>query len=677
MMKRILAIYIVLLGACTAVWAQMPADTLAAPADSATQQSVNFDKGSFLHFGIGGGFGSWNYSLAGGTVAPWQGSFTGDVTYAWYFLPWLGIGTGVHLSYIASDAQLTRQMTWDGKTLGITDSEGELYNHRVDFNDWHERQNLLFLEIPLALQFKAGTGKAGFYFNIGAKMGIPVYANYNHYRGDLIHSGYYPQWNAVLANLPERFETETFTRAQDGRAAAISWVNGELFGELGMLIRLDRTTHLTLGIYGAYTLNDMNTATDAPALGFRNEAYRTGFMNPYSGLCGTDHISNIHPFAFGLKLGVQTRLLTKAEREQLRREQLMRDHPECLQQKADTQRIMIRDTVFLHDTLYMYIHDTVVDSRLRQDTVYVTSEATGAAGAAGAAFIGLLDGDEDNTGKSGKSGKSGTSSDDFNRSLQDWEDIAEGTDYSYPMDAESHRQALNLDGTLQTSVIWFKFDDYKPILEPFDVVGAVAEALKANPSLHVNVNGHACKIGTDSYNQRLAMKRAKAVAALLRRRGVPAEQMTVRSLGASEPYRYNEGPHQYSKDRRVEIVPAGLESPVYDVNAATAYKDPVNSAPAAARTDIDYEQYTSFIGEEKVREGSHLAQIARRWYGHQVYWVYIYEANADKIARANRIAVGMTVMIPDLSKINAGLTEEEALSKAKELEDRYVEQLLQ
>ena len=111
-----------------------------------------------------------------------------------------------------------------------------------------------------------------------------------------------------------------------------------------------------------------------------------------------------------------------------------------------------------------------------------------------------------------------------------------------------------MENLLLDAVIWFHFDDYTPILEPSYVLDSVASIMQRYPDLRIHVNGHACRIGTDRYNKRLALKRAIAVAEELKKKGVAGERMFIWSYGAQHPYRYN-SQHQLSKDRRVEIIP--------------------------------------------------------------------------------------------------------------------------
>lgn len=59
-----------------------------------------------------------------------------------------------------------------------------------------------------------------------------------------------------------------------------------------------------------------------------------------------------------------------------------------------------------------------------------------------------------------------------------------------------------------------------------------------------------------------------------------------------------------------------------------------------------------------------LATMAREYYGHGIYWVYIYEANKDKIANPNQIKPGTVVVIPDKSSFEAA-NDKETLRQAE------------
>ena len=199
--------------------------------------------------------------------------------------------------------------------------------------------------------------------------------------------------------------------------------------------------------------------------------------------------------------------------------------------------------------------------------------------------------------------------------------------------------AKKLDEMLSKSVIFFPWDNAEPILEPDDLLVQVAEVLRNNPEQKVYVNGHACKIGKPEYNLRLAQRRADAIASRLRAMGVRDDQMIVKSYGSKHPYHYN-GKHTERKDRRVEIIPVGLPQIIGVV--------------------------------ETVRPGSRLAQIARRHYGEPQYWVFIYEANRDKLTNPDNIEIGTELFVPDLSERLEGLTKEQALEEAAKLKEKIL-----
>ncbi|MBO7458241.1 MAG: OmpA family protein [Paludibacteraceae bacterium] len=111
-----------------------------------------------------------------------------------------------------------------------------------------------------------------------------------------------------------------------------------------------------------------------------------------------------------------------------------------------------------------------------------------------------------------------------------------------------------LDDLLSQAVIWFPFDKSDPILEPAYILDSVATMMLAHPELRIHINGHACKIGTEQYNLKLALRRAMTIADMLREKGIADDRMFVKTYGAKHPFRYN-SEHQLSKDRRVEIIP--------------------------------------------------------------------------------------------------------------------------
>lgn len=82
--------------------------------------------------------------------------------------------------------------------------------------------------------------------------------------------------------------------------------------------------------------------------------------------------------------------------------------------------------------------------------------------------------------------------------------------------------------------------------------------------------------------------------------------------------------------------------------------------------------YTEFIGREKVIAGSRLTRIAERHYGVKEFWVYIYEANRDKLKNPDAVEPGMVLLIPALNPVLANPNNERCMDYARELHDLYL-----
>ena len=116
--------------------------------------------------------------------------------------------------------------------------------------------------------------------------------------------------------------------------------------------------------------------------------------------------------------------------------------------------------------------------------------------------------------------------------------------------------AKKINEIMRKSVIWFDFDSDKPKLKPADVIDRIAEVLKEHPEQMVLVYGHASKEGSLEYNQKLSERRAASIVRLLKKKGVPAEQIVSKGFSYTQQYDDSENPyHDISLDRRVEIIP--------------------------------------------------------------------------------------------------------------------------
>ena len=138
------------------------------------------------------------------------------------------------------------------------------------------------------------------------------------------------------------------------------------------------------------------------------------------------------------------------------------------------------------------------------------------------------------------------------------------------------KQALKARETEQNEIVidlpsdvLFDFDQSTLRPDAIPVLAQAAQLIVAYPQAPVCINGHTDSKGSDSYNQALSMRRARAVAAQLQS-GQAAQEMQrtmqVRGLGESMPVAANtlpdgaDNPEGRQRNRRVEIIIGALSS---------------------------------------------------------------------------------------------------------------------
>jgi outer membrane protein OmpA-like peptidoglycan-associated protein len=110
-----------------------------------------------------------------------------------------------------------------------------------------------------------------------------------------------------------------------------------------------------------------------------------------------------------------------------------------------------------------------------------------------------------------------------------------------------------MSGSLLPSRVLFDFNSTAIRPDSATALELVAIFLRAHSTTHVDVVGHADPVGSDVFNEGLALRRAQAVQAFLLARAVPAAQIgSPTSMG--ERARISTGPSEHFQDRRVELV---------------------------------------------------------------------------------------------------------------------------
>lgn len=107
---------------------------------------------------------------------------------------------------------------------------------------------------------------------------------------------------------------------------------------------------------------------------------------------------------------------------------------------------------------------------------------------------------------------------------------------------------------VKTSTIYFGFDDYTLTQEAQATLSAMAEGLKANKSVVIQIEGHCDERGTVEYNLALGERRAQSVKNFLTQLGVESARLSTISYGEEKPVVQGHAEDSWQKNRRAEFI---------------------------------------------------------------------------------------------------------------------------
>ncbi|HEY8972414.1 MAG TPA: OmpA family protein [Puia sp.] len=209
-------------------------------------------------FGIelSGGWQGMQYSLKGGQAKLLPGGSLG-LNYTFKLSDHLGLLTGVTGGVYRTQATLQ-----DGKvfTYGAVDDVGSAFQYRLKFTGYQETQRFIAASIPLLLQYHTAGAGMQFYIDGGAKLFIPFNTNVQISAKHADITGYYPDFNVELSDLPQHgFGTldnwETTSTLKIRPAGALS-------AGAGMIFRLSSGLSLYTGLFVDYGLTNLKDNKD-------------------------------------------------------------------------------------------------------------------------------------------------------------------------------------------------------------------------------------------------------------------------------------------------------------------------------------------------------------------------------------------------------------------------------
>jgi OOP family OmpA-OmpF porin len=244
---------------------------------------------------LDGGLQGTMYSLQNGKSQQQPGGSLG-VGYTYPLRPDLDFLTGVTAGVYRTKATLN-----DGAIFSSyqVDDLGSAFQYSVKTIGYKETQRFFTVSIPLMIQYHTPVNQQlEWYIDGGGKVFVPFGSNIQASAKQLVLSGYYPDYNIEVANLPQHgfgtidnWKANTTTKLKP--SAALSAATGISFNVLP-------NTRLYAGIYIDYGLTGLKGKSDSMPLATYSSNGVTGVKA--GSLLNQSKAGDVHLLSFGLQV---------------------------------------------------------------------------------------------------------------------------------------------------------------------------------------------------------------------------------------------------------------------------------------------------------------------------------------------------------------------------------------
>ena len=206
---------------------------------------------------LNGGLQGSQYSLQNGQTKLLPGGSLG-LNYSFRLARNWNLLTGVTGGLYRTQATLRDGLVF---TYDQVDDAGSAFEYNVKATGYKETQQFFAAGIPLLFQYHTAGAGAQWYLNAGGRIFLPLSASIRQSAQQLSLSGYYPDYNIEVSNIPQH----GFGTIDNWKASQTANLkpSGALSAATGASFRLSRTTRLYAGIYIDYGLSDMKGKTDS------------------------------------------------------------------------------------------------------------------------------------------------------------------------------------------------------------------------------------------------------------------------------------------------------------------------------------------------------------------------------------------------------------------------------
>jgi len=519
----------------------------------------------YLHFSVGVGDHNLSYNFPNG-VHNGRVGYNLNAAYSYFFTPQWGVEGGVGIQSFGALSTLNFQSATPAK-----DSDGDSYEFRDAYQNWREKQQVLQFEIPLALQFRYRLNKKSrLLASLGGKVSFPLKTSYKTLGGEMVTTGYYSQWNAVLSDLPKH-GFSTYSNSYSGNLTLKRAYMAT--ADVGELYKLSEKLDLYLGGYFNYGLNNVITTGSKPV-------YQSD--GTYNGFFGSDQVSKVTPIAFGIKVGIYWKVECKRGKKLMASEMLPvtidkspvidPENKESIQavslSTSDEQTVQIpiktNQNTDNHDLIACQSKEVSKESDVQVEVeqsvvaAKISSEKPTEINKPADVKLDLndnkvLENGSDKIEPLVETVKKKIRLEKAPDALASSASSVSGTEKALVETPETNENFESARIIAHSIVPRFRINGHNSLANELDKIKALSEILKTNAGLHLLIVGHTCNIGSRRVNKRVGLKRARLVKQKFVEFGVSTAQLKIVSKAFSESLVPNTSKRNRAINRRVEI----------------------------------------------------------------------------------------------------------------------------
>ena len=226
-----------------------------------------------------------------------SGAFSGSFKagYVYNLSSVFGIGTGIEF------IQYKQNITLENGTYTsvMVDDTGSAFEFNQVMSGYSESQILNAFQVPLFIQYKKELNETNsFYFRIGGKLLIPSKFKFNSTANTITTSGYYPDFNLEVTNVPSHgFGTERDFQTTNTYKTKLAYMAST---ELGFDFKLKGMNSIYVGMFFDYGLSNVVDNSGSNSIVTYNPS---GLPNNSNGVYSFNKDIDSKPLNFGLTLG--------------------------------------------------------------------------------------------------------------------------------------------------------------------------------------------------------------------------------------------------------------------------------------------------------------------------------------------------------------------------------------